>query len=359
MALTISSCSRQPETQPAATEAPRKTYTLMLSTRGTRLANISVDPVRETELQHVRTLSGMLSGDPQRRTVLTSRIPGRVDALFSAQPGMVVRKGDRIAEIHSPELAASVAEFVRLTRSSGSAETVQMAQAARQRLLRAGFIQKQIEDWEKGAAPSTTFPIHASEQGVVKRIAAPVGTWIAADEILMELAGADPDVVVVRLDAGTEHLVRPGMRVTVSGHRWTSDGRVDQVDARYQEDRSYRTALVRMDAPPEGSLPGEPVRVQIRSSTGKTTVIPSDAVLHGDNRSAVFIDAGDGSYRMTAVETGSTQDGQTEIRDGLKAGQKVVVTGAYLLYSELVLRNNGELRFPALRDDTDETADNH
>jgi Cu(I)/Ag(I) efflux system membrane fusion protein len=47
---------------------------------------------------------------------------------------------------------------------------------------------------------------------------------------------------------------------------------------------------------------------------------------------------GDGKFMPVDVEIGSEGNGQTEIRKGLEAGQKVVVSGQFLIDSEASLR---------------------
>ena len=51
---------------------------------------------------------------------------------------------------------------------------------------------------------------------------------------------------------------------------------------------------------------------------------------------------GDGKFAPVDVETGMEANGQTEIRKGLEAGQKVVVSGQFLIDSEASLKSTTE-----------------
>ena len=67
-------------------------------------------------------------------------------------------------------------------------------------------------------------------------------------------------------------------------------------------------------------------------------VVPSEAVIQTGERSARDRAAGDGKFQPADVETGAEANGQTEIRKGLRAGQKVVISGQFLIDSEASLK---------------------
>lgn len=57
-----------------------------------------------------------------------------------------------------------------------------------------------------------------------------------------------------------------------------------------------------------------------------------------DSRTIVMVDSGNGGFSPVEVKTGAEANGQTEVTEGLKAGQKVVASGQFLLDSEASLR---------------------
>jgi Cu(I)/Ag(I) efflux system membrane fusion protein len=67
-------------------------------------------------------------------------------------------------------------------------------------------------------------------------------------------------------------------------------------------------------------------------------VVPSEAVIETGTRRVVMVSEGDGRFRPVNVETGAQGGGQTEIRSGLTAGQRVVVSGQFLIDSEASLK---------------------
>jgi Cu(I)/Ag(I) efflux system membrane fusion protein len=51
-----------------------------------------------------------------------------------------------------------------------------------------------------------------------------------------------------------------------------------------------------------------------------------------------MLSEGEGKFRPVNVETGAQGGGQTEIRSGLSVGQKIVVSGQFLIDSEASLK---------------------
>jgi Cu(I)/Ag(I) efflux system membrane fusion protein len=67
-------------------------------------------------------------------------------------------------------------------------------------------------------------------------------------------------------------------------------------------------------------------------------LVPTEAVIQTGRRTVVVVAQGEGKFAPVEVEIGIETNGQTEIRKGLEAGQRVVVSGQFLIDSESSLR---------------------
>ena len=67
-------------------------------------------------------------------------------------------------------------------------------------------------------------------------------------------------------------------------------------------------------------------------------LVPSEAVIRTGKRSIVIVAQAGGKFTPVDVETGGAGNDQTEIRKGLELGQKIVVSGQFLIDSEASLR---------------------
>jgi Cu(I)/Ag(I) efflux system membrane fusion protein len=102
-----------------------------------------------------------------------------------------------------------------------------------------------------------------------------------------------------------------------------------------------RTIKARIEiANPNGQLvPGMFATVAFAPAARKDVLlVPSEAVIETGKRSVVVVAQGDGKFAPVDVEVGLDSHGQTEIRKGLQAGQKVVVSGQFLVDSEANLK---------------------
>jgi Cu(I)/Ag(I) efflux system membrane fusion protein len=101
----------------------------------------------------------------------------------------------------------------------------------------------------------------------------------------------------------------------------------------------------------------------IASKEGSTSVlVPTEAVIATGTRSVVIVDDGKGRFRAQEVRTGDEADGKTEVLDGLKDGETVVLSGQFLIDSEASLTGTlarlggsaDETSAPALNESTPE-----
>jgi hypothetical protein len=85
----------------------------------------------------------------------------------------------------------------------------------------------------------------------------------------------------------------------------------------------------------DGALrPGMYATAMIRPATAKALSVPSQAVLPTGTQTLVFVNRGDGRFMPRAVAVGMRSDSLVEIVHGLKPGDEVIASAAYLLDSE-------------------------
>ena len=81
------------------------------------------------------------------------------------------------------------------------------------------------------------------------------------------------------------------------------------------------------------------VQMQFLGMAGKKALlVPTEAVIQTGKRTVVMLSEPDGRFRPVDVETGLESEGLTEIRRGLQAGQRVVVSSQFLIDSESSLK---------------------
>jgi Cu(I)/Ag(I) efflux system membrane fusion protein len=70
----------------------------------------------------------------------------------------------------------------------------------------------------------------------------------------------------------------------------------------------------------------------------KSLSLPPDAVIRDSKGASVWVQTGGHKFKYKMVEIGSESNDRVEIKSGLKEGDVVVISGAYLLNSEYIFK---------------------
>jgi YHS domain-containing protein len=128
----------------------------------------------------------------------------------------------------------------------------------------------------------------------------------------------------------------PGMQVRASAPhlRKTFPARVTHVPPSF--DTVTRTLRVRLEAKNPGLIlrPDMFVDVELPIPLPPAVVVPADAVVDSGVKKLVYVDKGNGVFEPRKVETGWRAGDQVEIVKGLTVGEKIVVSGTFLIDSE-------------------------
>ena len=124
--------------------------------------------------------------------------------------------------------------------------------------------------------------------------------------------------------------VEPGQRLVGQVAAWPElrfDGTVRTIDARI--DPASRAATVRAEfGNPDGRLrPGMMVTLELSHATRQALLVPEIAVVQVGRDSFVYRVKPDGTVEQAPVVAGARSHGQVEIREGLAAGERIVVDG--------------------------------
>jgi RND family efflux transporter MFP subunit len=109
-----------------------------------------------------------------------------------------------------------------------------------------------------------------------------------------------------------------------------------------QVDAATRTLKVRIEFPNadfalKPDMYGE---VEFQTGGGRRLVVPQTAVLNSGDRQVVFVDRGKGYFEPREVKLGGRSEGRVEILSGLQPGERIVVSGNFLIDSESQLKTS-------------------
>ncbi|HEY6221708.1 MAG TPA: efflux RND transporter periplasmic adaptor subunit [Candidatus Eisenbacteria bacterium] len=305
-------------------------------------------PVSMRRLLTTIRAAGRVAYDETRRTEISLKFNGWVREIYVDYPGKVVRAGEPLLTVYSPELLTAQQEYLESLRASssgsvaGSGGDPDLAAAARQRLLLWDIAAEQIDAIAKSGKPMEAVPIVAPSGGVVLEKNVVRGSSFAAGQTLYKITPVDPVWVVASVFQYELPLVREGMGATVETPvpgEPARRGRVSYINPYL--DPETRTGEVRLQVPnPHGDLkPGMFVEVALQRDLGLRLAVPESAVLYAGERRVVFVDLGDGRLAPRDVTLGAKAGNYYEVVAGLAAGDVVVTSGNFLIAAESKLRS--------------------
>jgi len=257
--------------------------------------------------------------------------------------GQRVRKGQRLFTVYSPELVSAQEEYLLALRS-GAGKDTPLVRSARTRLAFWDLGKATLARLEKRGKALRTLTVRSPRSGYVLHKNVVAGARVMAGKDLIRIGKLDAIWVQAQVYEWDAPWVRLGLPATMELS--FEKGRLYQGKVSYiypTLNRKTRTLTVRLEFKNPGLQlkPGmfTTVRIDTRKRSSVITV-PTEAILHSGERTLVFV-AGDevGKYAPREVVTGLTGDGHiTEIKEGLTAGETVVVSGQFLLDSESQLQ---------------------
>jgi Cu(I)/Ag(I) efflux system membrane fusion protein len=273
--------------------------------------------------------------------VVQARSNAFVERLLVRAPLDAVRKGQPLAEVYAPDWVAAQEEYLAVKRMSGAGLDT-LADAAKQRMRLAGMTEDHIRLVETTGKVHPHMTITAPTSGVIAELAAREGMTVMAGAPLFRISGLGTVWVNAELPESQAGLVRPGNPVEARTPALPGDvfkGRVSAILPEVNPTTRTLKARVELANPGAKLVPGMFATVNFTPTMRKDSLlVPTEAVIQTGKRTVVIVADGSGGFRPVDVEMGVESNGQTEIRKGLQAGQKVVVSGQFLLDSEASLR---------------------
>jgi len=295
--------------------------------------------------------TGTVEVDERRVAYVQTRYAGWVKDVLVNATYQIVKKGQPLFTIYSPELVASEQEYLlaRINAQRVGQSSVQgvssgadtLMRAARDRLLQWNISDSDISKMEASGKPLSDFTFVSPVSGyVIERMVLPNG-YVQPEMRLYTIADLSSVWIngqVFQEDAGKLKTGDPA-EVTVDAYpSRTFHARVEQVLP--QVDPSTRTLRVRLAMPNPNLLlkPGMFVNVRLRTPLGRQLFVPASAVLQGGSRQVVFVARGHGSFEPREVQLGTRTDDGFVILKGLQSGDTVATSANFLIDSESQLQ---------------------
>ena len=313
---------------------------------GVRTARVAVEPLS----RRIRTTGHFMMDEEGEHTV-SLKVGGWVEKLHADYEGQMVKKGQPLLELYSPELVATQEEYLlalrnvqRLDGKSGAADARRLLEAARRRLAYWDLTEAQIEQLEETGEPRRTVTFYAPVSGEVMHKQVREGQHISAGQALMDIM--DISKVWLIVDVYEQDLPWISLGTSARIQLASEPGKTYEGEVSYiyhMRNKETRSARARIELPGGHHTllkPGAYATVYLQGEpTAPAPVVPSEAVVRTGDQELVILALGEGRFRPRPVTAGRESGGKTQIVIGLDGGEQIVTSAQFLIDSEAKLSN--------------------
>jgi membrane fusion protein, heavy metal efflux system len=315
-------------------------------------------PVQPQTLSEELRAPGEVRANAYATILVSARVPAQV-VRRHAKLGDTVAAGEPLVTLSSVEVAEAQGHLIgaerewqrvrQLGTEAVSVRRYSEAQVARDQAnakLRAyGVGDGEIAALRRQGSSRANgdFSLGAPQPGRVTTDDFLIGERVEPGKPLFTLVDERTVWIEAQLASDAADRVQVGASTRVVAHDATLTGKVIQLSHRTQE--QSRTTPVRIEVANETDAlhPGEFVETFIATrATTQALAVPNDAIVQLQGQTIVFKAEADGHFEPAPIESGETLGAHTVVRQGLSAGDVVVVQGAYVLKARLLKSQLGE-----------------
>jgi len=335
----------------AALQSPLSPGSVRIDPVKQQLFGVRVEPVEKSSGNYKVRLLGRVAPDETRIYKINAGIDGFIQEVSAATTGSIVHKDQVLATFSSPMAAMTIQTFLlnmgaedrfKKSAAEGSVEGQSMAatnanlQQRIQQLQNLGMSTLQMEELRRTRQFPDTIKIVSPADGfVVARNVSP-GQKFERNTEWYRIADLRRVWIVADVFESDAQYLQPGMqiRVHLRDQNKVFSGRVSNVLPQF--DPATQTLKARVEVDNQGYIlrPDMLVDIELPVAFSRSIVVPTGAVLDSGLKKTVFVERGEGLFSARSVETGRRFDDRVEIVKGLETGDRIVVSGNFLVSSE-------------------------
>ena len=321
--------------------------TVRLSQSKQQLIGVQTTVVQREKLFRTIRAVGQLTADETKLAHVHLKVSGWIEQVYVDYVGKLVKKGEPLFTIYSPDLVATEQEYLIARRgkqnlgNSGFPEVSQGAdallRAARERLRLWDISDDQIKKLDETGEVTRTLTFYSPIDGFVLDRKAFPQTNVTPDMELYTMADLSTIWATAEIYEFEVPYVRVGQQAQMQlsyfpGKKYS--GRVTYIYPTV--DPQTRTIKVRLEFR-NSDFELKPQMfsdVMLNIDYGNQVVVPQGAVLDSGERQTVFVALPDGYFEPREIKTGAKVDEKVIVLSGLKPGETIVSSGNFLIDSE-------------------------
>jgi cobalt-zinc-cadmium efflux system membrane fusion protein len=329
------------------------------------IARLSMAEAKLADVEETLRVPARIEVDGQKTAKIGAAVTGRVSQILATSGQRVVR-GTVLATLNSTELSSTQLAYLKLIaqenlqvraverakllygsdvisaaelqkRESELAQVQTERQAMQSQLKVLGMTEASIKTMAKDGDIHALSSVISTTDGTVIERNVTIGQVVQPSDALFTVSDLRQVWLVAEVPEQQISQIREGGKVLAE---------VPALDTRQIEgrliyvsdvvDTQTRSVVVRMevDNRDHGLKPGMLASMLLHGDVRKSILIPEAAIVRENNRDFVFLQTDKQKFRLVPVKTGPASDENVAVLDGIKAGDRIVIGGAFHLNNE-------------------------
>jgi len=335
----------------APTETTAAPGTVRISSDRQQLIGVKVATVEKRPVSQTIRMLGRVAVDETRVYRINATVDGWITKTSSMATGGLVKKDEVLAGFYSSEFQPVQTTYIYTLSSNDrvgaqdlslpgrDAQVLQFENSLKQQrenLMNLGMGAPQIAEIKRTREYQQNIDIISPAEGIILVRNVSLGQRFEKGYELYRIADLSHVWILADVFENEAQFLTPGItaKVTLPNQNRTFFAKVS--NAVPQFDLASRTLKFRLevDNPHIVLKPDMFVDVEFPVKYEPGIAVPVDAVVDTGLRKVVFVDKGDGIFEPRRVETGWRRGGLVEITRGLMNGERIVVSGTFMIDSE-------------------------
>lgn len=316
-------------------------HIIKLNEEQMKLANVKVDSVRMSSIGKETILTGVFAVNQNKTEQISARINGRIERLYHKTIGEEIKKGEPAFDLYSRDFMLAQEEYLIILDKPDILGGKNVISSAKNKLLLWGLSEKQITELENTKQAKISVTIYSTVSGTITEIAMKEGDIVNEGTKIYQIADLNSLWVEAQVYSNELGLLQEGTNVEIIPDAFpdeATEGVITFSNPELQNESKINLVRIEVKNTSGKFKPGMQAYVTHHTDEKKAISLPIDAVIRDSKHSAVWIQNKEGGFESRQVETGIENKSKVEIISGLHVGEKVVVSGMYLINSEYVFK---------------------
>ena len=317
-----------------------------------QILGVKTEKVRLRQLNRNVRAVGRIEADERRVYTISPKFEGWVEQLNVDATGDVVKAGQNLFDVYSPELISAQREYLialqGVTSMNDAAPDAQngmkeLAQSSLMRLKSWDISDEDLRRLRESGEVKRTIAYRSPVNGIVTEKAALKGMRFMPGEAMYKIVDLSTLWIIADVSEQESGLIKKGQLGMVKLDAYPGREFSSRVTFVYPTlNMQTRTTQVRLEIANAAGLlrPGMYAQVGLAGlgSKGKVVAVPDSSVIYSGRREVVLVELGEGRFEARVVKLGTHSDDYVEIKEGIGEGEKVVVSANFLIDAESNLK---------------------